>query len=555
MALLKGSLVRAHGLQKRPELNGTCGLIVAGGGGERITVLTIPQRRLLALRPKNLAPHADAAITVCAGCAQDFWSWPTHGGYAGWHKLSRTKFLCPCCAPAERAWSSASARAGGGESSWAAADSTRSGVWSSSCAGTDHGDAWSSCSAGTGHSDAWCTASVGMTHSGAWVAANAHTSQSCTWATASASYDRTWTYPAATPIQPGLVTGTRAPQPCEEPRTRVVREILDVSSALDTAYAQPASRPLWMTNPTDDNLREAGRYDPANGMGLAEEKDWGNFSGSVLMLAMLDAETYLPGGSSPLVIFGAGLLEKATAPPRSGRGPDNRRTNALEAILNHLQHFPHMAGVREKLQSTWRLVRLCLACCDDARSPLPHECVLQVLYRNEETIPRGMVTDEEVMEFEKVLHVLGQAARARLCELPSGNVSRSALSLCIGCSKDSATVKVLQEALHRCALEGAGEHGGNLHFIFFASVRRAFEPPAELAATAAKMKETDMLHWLRRRKLKLPTREERFNAWKKMLMQSHPDKLGIDTTREDNERLGLAIRCEFLREAKAWFVN
>ena len=95
MSLLKGCLARVRNLQQRPELNGTAGLIV--DSGERMTLLTIPQRHLLAVRPACLELHIDHTISVCAQCFEDWWSWDTHGGYAGWSKLRRGKYACPRC--------------------------------------------------------------------------------------------------------------------------------------------------------------------------------------------------------------------------------------------------------------------------------------------------------------------------------------------------------------------------------------------------------------------------------------------------------------------------
>ena len=59
-----------------------------------------------------------------------------------------------------------------------------------------------------------------------------------------------------------------------------------------------------------------------------------------MMLAMLAPRQYLPGARPRLHIFGddEALLERGSGKVRSGTGPDNRRTNALEAVLHFYEH-------------------------------------------------------------------------------------------------------------------------------------------------------------------------------------------------------------------------
>ena len=219
-----------------------------------------------------------------------------------------------------------------------------------------------------------------------------------------------------------------------------------------------------MLEPTDESLRRAGRYNPVDGFGVPDEMDWGNFSGSVLMLAMLDE-------GRGLRIFGEGLLEKGTAFPRSGRGPDNRRTNALEALLNYLQPFPQMTALRELLKDTWRLVILGVA-CSGVTNRFPSECVQQVLACDDEQLPPGEITDEELISFETVMDALGPEGQKGLRELREGEVTKATISACTGCSRNSITVNLIQQAIRRCALEDAGNHYGSLLFLFFHSARR-----------------------------------------------------------------------------------
>ena len=111
MALEKGCIARACGLQRRPELNGTLGLVIDEGNfcdnQRRLTMLTIPQRELLALRPLNMQLASDSYITVCMNCKQDFWSWATHSSYAGWQRVGKKTYICPSCSPSSSgAWAS-----------------------------------------------------------------------------------------------------------------------------------------------------------------------------------------------------------------------------------------------------------------------------------------------------------------------------------------------------------------------------------------------------------------------------------------------------------------
>ena len=62
-----------------------------------------------------------------------------------------------------------------------------------------------------------------------------------------------------------------------------------------------------------------------------------------------------------------------------------------------------------------------------------------------------------------------------------------------------------------------------------------------------------MLQWLQHRRVDWVTRAERFNAWKQLNMEFHPDKKGAYTTTA--ERRAVAVRCEFIRFVKPWFVG
>ena len=90
--------------------------------------------------------------------------------------------------------------------------------------------------------------------------------------------------------------------------------------------------------------------------------DPGNFAGSILLLAMLRPCICGIHDAPALTIFGIPAPESlailADGPPRSGRGPDNRRTNVIETMLNHWQDSTEFQNVRTELLETWRLVRV-----------------------------------------------------------------------------------------------------------------------------------------------------------------------------------------------------
>ena len=117
--------------------------------------------------------------------------------------------------------------------------------------------------------------------------------------------------------------------------------------------------PRATLQPTEDAeaLRVAARYDPASSQCDAREADPGNRPGSALMLAMLLPQRFGVPGFPPLRCFGypadpALLTLSPKARPKSGSGPDNRRMNMLEALLNHWANDPLREDVRDLLQQT-----------------------------------------------------------------------------------------------------------------------------------------------------------------------------------------------------------
>ena len=229
-----------------------------------------------------------------------------------------------------------------------------------------------------------------------------------------------------------------------------------------------------MKVPTDETLRRAGAYDPRAGMGSPSDPDHGNFSGSVLMLAMLNPERYGVTGAEPLQIFGAetsSLLQLGTAPCRSGHGADNRRTNAIEALLNHLAHQEQSNDLRNAIFRTWRLVRMALATRERkfwGRSVQEEAKALIACADN--TLPSDDVTNEELASYETLVKNLSEDALRALAELPSGAVAKSQIAEVVKLSKDSKTVGILHRALRDC---GDVEHRGDLHMLLFAHCRAA----------------------------------------------------------------------------------
>lgn len=153
-----------------------------------------------------------------------------------------------------------------------------------------------------------------------------------------------------------------------QPQRRVSAARVDVLSALNSLairlnwhfLAHPQYP--WMRCPSDERLRIAARYEPALGRGIPQERDHGNFAGSVMMLALLDPNNFGLRGGEALDVFGrtASLLRLQGTHPTSGRGMDNRRTNVIEAFLNEWQGSARAQEqrLRGDLLRAWKLVRL-----------------------------------------------------------------------------------------------------------------------------------------------------------------------------------------------------
>ena len=81
---------------------------------------------------------------------------------------------------------------------------------------------------------------------------------------------------------------------------------------------------------------------------------------------MLDPEAYGISGGRPLENFfgdNRWVMEfPSTTPAQSGKGPDNRRTNFVEALLNDWQDLQDKQAIRDLLKCAWKLIRVASAC-------------------------------------------------------------------------------------------------------------------------------------------------------------------------------------------------
>ena len=91
--------------------------------------------------------------------------------------------------------------------------------------------------------------------------------------------------------------------------------------------------------------------------------DHGNLAGSALLLVLLRPHLYMDR-PVPLRLFGypapAELLEVDQS-PQSSRGPDNMRTNLVEALCAHLNTLAFDAvgdQVLHALQDAWHMMRI-----------------------------------------------------------------------------------------------------------------------------------------------------------------------------------------------------
>ena len=159
-------------------------------------------------------------------------------------------------------------------------------------------------------------------------------------------------------------TGRAVQRKEEKPFNRagkVAKLIVDLTKSLNSHHNMPS----WCKFPTDEILKKAGAYRPNEGLGVPEEWDAGNFTGSCLVLVMLDPKNYGVPDGPVLTIFGDPppweLVQISKKPSKSGKGIDNRRTNIVEGLLNYWQVDPDASVIRNKLKRAWYVVALALS--------------------------------------------------------------------------------------------------------------------------------------------------------------------------------------------------
>ena len=236
-----------------------------------------------------------------------------------------------------------------------------------------------------------------------------------------------------------------------------------------------------MREPVDAILKPAAQYAPALGKGRVDEHDYGNLAGSVLMYLMLVPHAFaLAPQMHPLRILGRSgrhlltpdsILEDQISMPRSGHGPDNRRTNVLEALLNLWQEAPDVEAraLRAELYKAWRQMRLAITVTSHRKGwkwPLRSRCVARHLgILGPDDLPRSLPPESDITDYEIVTKMVSVRQALRLETLAPG-VPRAEVAKCVGLSdKNRVTSSILHRALERCREEGR-EHHGDLVRLF-----------------------------------------------------------------------------------------
>ena len=137
--------------------------------------------------------------------------------------------------------------------------------------------------------------------------------------------------------------------------TPFAEQLVRLTNALNCL---PGERlPECIVDPAGYGLAHAARHDTRAGQGDDREADAGNKAGSALMLAVLLPHVYGVPSAGPLRVCGwppaDSLTHISSSPtPQSSRGPDNRRMNVWEALLNHWADDNEMAELRDWLHHT-----------------------------------------------------------------------------------------------------------------------------------------------------------------------------------------------------------
>ena len=240
--------------------------------------------------------------------------------------------------------------------------------------------------------------------------------------------------------------------------------------AINQHFAKRPTQPKWIKEPTDANLKTAGRYDPNIGQGIASEPDSGNKAGSILLLALLEPDS---DSRTRLDIFGSPtpwslLVISTTLKPRSGYGADNRRCNVIEAMLNLWQDEPQAQAVRAMLLSAWRRVRIALILTVYWHGPqvacVDHDLVKKVINVPTKHLPIFMPSEASIIDFETVVNNVSYEDAWRLSSL-SHAAPRRAIGQCLKLNYWKKTVKIVQKAMQRAGHSGMRRFHNDLQWL------------------------------------------------------------------------------------------
>jgi len=215
-----------------------------------------------------------------------------------------------------------------------------------------------------------------------------------------------------------------------------------------------------------------GPYLPEDGLGCPSEKDWGNNSGSTLFLLLARAGLRCYGRETD-------ILAEAEGFAKSSEGPDNRRTNFVEALLNELQHRPECRRVRELLKHAWRLVAVLWCASWSHRWRNNHSAMDPCLQSSQSLVPLGVFSDAEV-DFFRLLRTQTSRKGGYVFEfikdLPDvdplavdrwdGCPDRPGVGRVIGLGRDSSTVRQASARLEALWSRGVQHRGDEYRFCF-----------------------------------------------------------------------------------------
>ena len=104
--------------------------------------------------------------------------------------------------------------------------------------------------------------------------------------------------------------------------------------------------------------------------------------------------------------------------PTSGKGVDNRRTNAIEAFLNLLHQRRRQNKTRDLLLNSWRLVCFAGSCVAPGGNGVVKDWAENVIMCSNSVLPTLEMSDHEMLRYETVIHLLGPEELGRLSLIP-----------------------------------------------------------------------------------------------------------------------------------------